>query len=166
MLGLAGPARMGCHVVWSSSSCLRLKGCTKMFRDNSAMRKHLHTHGPRVHVCAECGKAFVESSKLKRHQLVHTGEKPFQVERPCTPHKGRRRWGWGVLSQHQGSLACTQWTNDTNSGPSVTGLAQVYWWCVGWWGVRDPQVCSCIEPKSPYRLAAWTAAFLIPTPES
>lgn len=53
-------------------------GCTKLFKDNSAMRKHLHTHGPRVHVCAECGKAFVESSKLKRHQLVHTGEKPFQ----------------------------------------------------------------------------------------
>ena len=55
------------------------KGCNKLFRDNSAMRKHLHTHGPRVHVCAECGKSFVESGKLKRHQLVHTGEKPFQV---------------------------------------------------------------------------------------
>ncbi|VDD75344.1 unnamed protein product [Mesocestoides corti] len=54
------------------------KNCGKLFRDNSAMRKHLHTHGPRVHVCAECGKAFVESSKLKRHQLVHTGEKPFE----------------------------------------------------------------------------------------
>ncbi|XP_057573904.1 membrane-bound transcription factor site-2 protease isoform X4 [Hippopotamus amphibius kiboko] len=54
------------------------KGCVKMFRDNSAMRKHLHTHGPRVHVCAECGRAFIENSKLKRHQLVHTGEKPYQ----------------------------------------------------------------------------------------
>lgn len=56
-----------------------MQGCNKMFRDNAALRKHLHIHGPRVHVCAECGKAFVESSKLKRHQLVHTGEKPFQV---------------------------------------------------------------------------------------
>ncbi|CAH8428963.1 unnamed protein product [Schistosoma turkestanicum] len=53
-------------------------GCGKTFRDTAAMRKHLHTHGPRVHICAECGKAFVESSKLKRHQLVHTGEKPYQ----------------------------------------------------------------------------------------
>lgn len=47
---------------------LILQGCTKMFRDNSAMRKHLHTHGPRVHVCAECGKvrisAVISSLKL------------------------------------------------------------------------------------------------------
>uniref|UniRef100_A0A8D2HET2 YY1 transcription factor n=1 Tax=Urocitellus parryii TaxID=9999 RepID=A0A8D2HET2_UROPR len=85
------------------------KGCTKMFRDNSAMRKHLHTHGPRVHVCAECGKAFVESSKLKRHQLVHTGEKPFQVEPAPSPLSTAllswapqaSRCGWHRRCQHR-----------------------------------------------------------------
>ncbi|XP_006882348.1 PREDICTED: zinc finger protein 42 homolog [Elephantulus edwardii] len=53
-------------------------GCKRKFRDKASLRKHRLVHGPRDHVCAECGRAFTESSKLKRHFLVHTGEKPFQ----------------------------------------------------------------------------------------
>lgn len=55
-------------------------GCTREFISRASLRKHLSVHSPRDHVCAECGKAFKESAKLKRHFLVHTGEKPF----PCT----------------------------------------------------------------------------------
>ncbi|XP_045641817.1 zinc finger protein 42 homolog [Ursus americanus] len=53
-------------------------GCPKKLKNRASLRKHLLVHGPRDHVCAECGKAFNESSKLKRHFLVHTGEKPFR----------------------------------------------------------------------------------------
>jgi hypothetical protein len=53
-------------------------GCPRKLRDRAILRKHLLVHGCCQHVCAEYGRAFVESAKLKRHFVVHTGEKPFQ----------------------------------------------------------------------------------------
>ncbi|XP_003639615.1 zinc finger protein 42 homolog [Canis lupus baileyi] len=53
-------------------------GCTKKLKSRASLRKHLLVHGPRDHVCAECGRAFNERAKLKRHFLVHTGERPFR----------------------------------------------------------------------------------------
>ena len=56
--------------------------CYKRFPDASSLRKHIMTHGERMHLCpvAECGKRFLDNSKLKRHMLVHTGDKPYQCE--------------------------------------------------------------------------------------
>ncbi|XP_048731845.2 transcriptional repressor protein YY1-like isoform X3 [Ostrea edulis] len=95
------------------------KGCSKMFRDNSAMRKHLHTHGPRVHVCAECGKAFVESSKLKRHQLVHTGEKPFQYY-----EETRHYLGMALKEDDKGLTVLEWWQKNEMFFPRLAVLAK------------------------------------------
>lgn len=54
------------------------KGCARLLKSKESLRRHLVVHGPRNHVCAECGKAFYESAKLERHFVVHTGERPFQ----------------------------------------------------------------------------------------
>lgn len=43
----------------------------------------------RRHQCPSCSKAFVLGTDLKRHLLVHTGEKPFRC--PHCPHRANRK---------------------------------------------------------------------------
>ena len=56
--------------------------CDKVFGDNSALRKHMMTHGERQYLCpvGSCGKRFLDNSKLKRHMLVHSGDKPYRCQ--------------------------------------------------------------------------------------
>lgn len=56
------------------------KNCTKVFRNKTSLRKHFRTHGPKRYKCNDCGKLFLENSKLKRHKLVHTGEQPYSCQ--------------------------------------------------------------------------------------
>ncbi|KRX20445.1 Polycomb protein PHO [Trichinella nelsoni] len=52
------------------------RGCNKAFAKQKYVRQHLQRHGPRTHLCTRCNKAFDDSSKLKRHNLIHSKEKP------------------------------------------------------------------------------------------
>ncbi|GAV05223.1 hypothetical protein RvY_15389-2 [Ramazzottius varieornatus] len=61
------------------SAVCTFPGCNKQFANISSFRKHRKSHAPKCHTCEVCGRSFTENSKLRRHYVVHTGEKPFQV---------------------------------------------------------------------------------------
>ncbi|ELW68596.1 Zinc finger and BTB domain-containing protein 17 [Tupaia chinensis] len=44
------------------------------------VRQELPAHQPARYRCEDCGKLFTTSGNLKRHQLVHSGEKPYQCD--------------------------------------------------------------------------------------
>jgi len=53
--------------------------CQKFFQRKGDLKRHekLHT-GEKPHVCVDCGKAFAQFTGLKTHRNVHTGAKPHE----------------------------------------------------------------------------------------
>ncbi|XP_014343219.1 zinc finger protein 260-like [Latimeria chalumnae] len=51
----------------------------KGFTNSSKLKAHQRIHiGEKTYKCKECGKSFLQSSSLHNHQTVHTGEKPYK----------------------------------------------------------------------------------------
>uniref|UniRef100_A0A8C3TCX3 C2H2-type domain-containing protein n=1 Tax=Chelydra serpentina TaxID=8475 RepID=A0A8C3TCX3_CHESE len=46
--------------------------------EETKKRESIHAGGKRhPHTCPQCGRSFVEKQALKKHESIHTGEKPF-----------------------------------------------------------------------------------------
>lgn len=52
--------------------------CSKTFKEKSKLLRHALVHtGERPYSCEHCGKSFSVDYNLKTHIRIHTGEKPF-----------------------------------------------------------------------------------------
>ncbi|XP_038587337.1 zinc finger protein 436-like [Micropterus salmoides] len=52
--------------------------CCKAFPTGSGLKVHLKSHSKEKIMCSECGKGLSSQGALKRHMIIHTGERPYK----------------------------------------------------------------------------------------
>jgi len=56
--------------------------CSKAFIDKTSLKRHSMIHtGEKPYQCSDCGKQFVQLDKLKNHRRHHTGETPYECSK-------------------------------------------------------------------------------------
>ncbi|GAB6019041.1 hypothetical protein CHUAL_000669 [Chamberlinius hualienensis] len=57
-----------------------VEGCDKSFKSLSQVAAHVRIHKEGMFECSQCNRKFKTKFHLKRHSVVHTGEKPFKCD--------------------------------------------------------------------------------------
>lgn len=55
--------------------------CKNILKNTTNLRIHMKRHfGGKRYGCDQCDRKFLHKPSLKRHKLIHTGEKPFECD--------------------------------------------------------------------------------------
>ncbi|XP_013915500.1 PREDICTED: zinc finger protein 398-like [Thamnophis sirtalis] len=67
------------HAVTKKPGCYICGECGRNFNHHSNFLRHQMIHtGERPYTCGECGKTFIRKEHLATHRRLHTGERPYR----------------------------------------------------------------------------------------